>query len=69
LKCTLEENILLNSIKNNPSATQKEIAEAIGKSERTVKRLTVSLQEKGLLIRHNGKHYGWWEVLLPMLNT
>ncbi|NLZ51019.1 MAG: winged helix-turn-helix transcriptional regulator [Rikenellaceae bacterium] len=50
-------------------ATQKEIAEFIGKSIATAKRLTVSLQEKGFLIRHNGKRYGWWVVLLPMLNT
>jgi len=28
----------------------------------TVKRLTVSLQEKGILMRKNGKRNGYWEI-------
>ena len=45
-------------------ATQKMIAENIGKSERPVKTLTKTLQEKKLLTRKNGKRNGVWEVLL-----
>ena len=37
--CTLEEVAVLRIMHENPSATQKEIATAIGKSERTVKTL------------------------------
>ena len=45
-----------------PTATQKEIAAKIGKSERTVKTITVNLQEKGILQRVNGKRNGRWEI-------
>lgn len=47
--CTLEELAILREISNNPSITQKTLAEAIGKSERTVKSRTVDLQDRGLL--------------------
>ena len=57
---TLEEVAMLNAIKENPSATQKELAAAIGKSERTVKRLTVTMQEKGLIERTGGRRNGKW---------
>ena len=61
--CTLEESIVLEFLKQDPHATQKKIAEKIGKSERTVKTLTKVLQEKGLLVRKNGKRNGFWEVM------
>ena len=63
LDCTLEELALLNFIKEKPSATQKEIAENIGKSERTVKTITVKLSEEGLLVRKKGRRNGCWEVI------
>ncbi len=59
---TLEEIAMLNAIKANPSATQKELAAAIGKSERTVKRLTISMQEKGLIERSGGRRNGKWFI-------
>ena len=62
--CTLEEVAILREISANPSITQKALAEAIGKSERTVKPRTVELQNKGLLRRKNGKRNGQWEVLV-----
>lgn len=64
--CTLEELAILKEISNNPSITQKALADAIGKSERTVKSRTVELQEKGLLRRKNGKRNGQWEVLVEI---
>ena len=64
--CTLEELAILREISNNPSITQKALAEAIGKSERTVKTRTVELQEKGLLRRKNGKRNGQWEILVEI---
>lgn len=60
--CTLEELAVLNIIKKSPEITQKELAVRIGKSERTVKKITVSLQQKGLIIRENGKRNGRWCV-------
>lgn len=44
--------------------TQKDLAVHIGKSERTVKRITVSLQQKGIMERENGKRNGKWVILL-----
>ena len=63
LDCTLVELALLRAIADNPKSTQKQLAAKIGKSERTVKRMTVALQEKGLLRRKNGRRNGHWEVL------
>jgi len=61
--CTLEEVAVLRIMHGNPSATQKEIAIAIGKSERTVKTITVALQEKLIVKRVNGKRNGYWEFI------
>ena len=63
LDCTLEEMAVLQVIKNKPNVTQKELAERTGKSERTIKRLTVSLTERGIIARKNGRRNGFWEVL------
>lgn len=60
--CTLEEVAVLRIVQRKPTATQKEIAAEIGKSERTVKTITVNLQEKGILQRVNGKRNGRWEI-------
>ena len=63
LNCTLEEHFVLEFLKNNPKATQKEIAAHIRKSERTVKTITTNLQQKELLKRKNGKRDGFWEII------
>ena len=62
LDCTLEEMAVLNFLREQPKATQKEIAVHIGKSERTVKTITVKLVEKGIIERKNGKRNGFWEI-------
>ena len=61
--CTLEEMAILRIVQANPRVTQKEMASEIGKSERTLKTITVSLQEKGLLRRVGGKKDGRWEII------
>lgn len=60
--CTLEEIAVLNFLQERPKATQKEIAAHIGKSERTVKTITINLTEKGIIERKNGKRNGFWEI-------
>ena len=60
--CTLEELAVLRILQQTPSATQKQIAAAIGKSERTIKTLTVNLTNKGIISRRNGKRNGYWEI-------
>lgn len=67
--CTLEELAILKEIAKNPSITQKQLAEALGKSERTVKTRTVEMQEKDLIRRENGKRNGRWEVLIDINNV
>jgi DNA-binding Lrp family transcriptional regulator len=46
LDCTLEELAVLRQVDKNPKITQKELAAAIGKSERTIKTRMSALQEK-----------------------
>ena len=60
--CTLEEVAVLRIVQKNRYATQKEIAAEIGKSERTVKSITITLQDKQILKRVNGKRNGYWEI-------
>ena len=62
LNCTLEEMAVVNFLREQPKATQKEIAAHIGKSERTVKTITVKLVEKGIIERKNGKRNGFWVI-------
>ena len=64
LNCTLEEMAIIKAVEENPRVTQEQLKTAIGKSIATVKRLTVSLQKKGILGRRNGKRDGYWEVNL-----
>ncbi|MBR4840818.1 MAG: Lrp/AsnC family transcriptional regulator [Paludibacteraceae bacterium] len=61
--CTLDEIALLRIVQKNPSATQKEIAVEIRKSERTVKSITIALQERNILRRVNGKRNGYWKIV------
>lgn len=69
LNCTLEEMAVLNFLREQPKATQKEIALHISKSERTVKTITVNLAEKGIIERKNGKRNGFWEIKNNDLNS
>lgn len=63
LDVTLNERAVLNVLRAVPKTTQEELASRIGKSVRTVKRLTVALTEKGLLKREHGKRNGIWKVI------
>jgi Protein involved in cell division len=66
LKLTPEELGIVKLLLVEPKATQKRISEATGISERTVKRRTVAMQEKGLICRENGKRNGRWKVLIEL---
>ena len=59
---TLEEQAILNIIKNNPLIKQEEIAIQIKKSVRTVKNYMSEMQEKGIITRKNGKRNGEWII-------
>lgn len=60
---TLEEQAIINIIKNNPTIKQEEIAKEINKSVRTVKNRMIEMQEKGIIERKNGKRNGEWIIL------
>lgn len=53
---------LLDAVEQRPSATQAYYAEQIGVSKRTVSRLFVSLQEKGILIQNGTKRKPNWVI-------
>lgn len=59
---TLEEQAIINILKDNPNTTQDEIAKQINKSVRTVKTYMAEMQEKGLIERKNSKKNGEWAV-------
>lgn len=60
--CTMEEFAIIKIMAENPRITQKELAALSGKSERTIKRRTVEMQQKGLIERENGKRTGRWMI-------
>jgi DNA-binding IclR family transcriptional regulator len=62
----LEGLAVLRFLKRNPKAAQEQIAKHFGRSERTIKSMTVRLTEKEYLIRKNGKRDGWWKVLVEL---
>lgn len=64
--CTLEELTIIRALAQNPRITQKELAKAIGKFERTIKIRTVEMQEKGVIARESGKRNGKWIILIEV---
>ena len=61
--CTLDEQVIINIIKNNPTINQEKIAVMLNKSVRTIKSRMTEMQEKGLIARKNGKRNGKWIIL------
>ena len=59
---SLEEQAILNVIKHNPTAKQKDIAIQINKSIRSVKNYMANMQNKGIIERKNGKRDGEWII-------
>mgnify|MGYP003290903189 FL=1 len=53
---------VLKYLQSHPEAKQEDIAKHIGKSLSTIKRMTPSLIERGILQRENGKRNGRWVV-------
>lgn len=57
------QNEIIGLIIKNPQINQKEIAEHIGKSERTTKTIMKNMQEQKLIQRSGSKKTGSWEVI------
>jgi ATP-dependent DNA helicase RecG len=62
--CALTEKTILEYLKNNPQATQVEIAAAAGKSRRTVQDTIARMKEEGTLTRDGAKKNGVWVVVV-----
>ncbi len=65
LNCELteQEQIVFNLIANNKDMLQSDIAKRIGKSVKTVQRITQSLTQKGVIKREGSKKTGYWEII------
>ena len=61
-KYTLEEQAIINIIKNNESIKQEEISKLTGKSVRTIKTIMSDMQNKGIISRVGGKKNGKWII-------
>ena len=59
---TLEEQAIINILKEDSTTTQEEIAIKINKSLRTVKNYMSDMQDKGLIERINSKKSGEWII-------
>ena len=55
---------IVELIRDNPNITQKELAEKINLTEKTVRRNTTKLKEKGILERIGADKNGYWKIIL-----
>lgn len=53
---------LISAIKQNPNITQQTLADELAVSRASVQRLCKTLSERGIIVRKDGKRYGYWEV-------
>lgn len=61
-KVTVNQQKILELIKENPHITQKELTQAVGIARKNIVSNMKKLQEAGLLVRHGADKNGWWEV-------
>ena len=57
------QNDILKIIADHPNITQKELAELVSKSERSVKTIMTAMQEQNLIARSGSKKTGYWKIL------
>ena len=62
-KVTVNQQKILDAIRENPNITQSELAEKIGIARKNIINNMKKLQESGLLLRHGADKNGWWEVI------
>ena len=63
VKVTVNQQKILDEIKENPFVTQEELAQIIGLSRKSIIQNMKKLQENGLLKRVGADKNGRWEVL------
>ena len=62
-KVTVNQQKILELIKQNPHITQEELTEAVGIARKNIINNMKKLQEAGLLVRHGADKNGWWEIV------
>ena len=62
-KYNLEEQAIINLIKDNENIKQEEISKLTGKSVRSIKTIMGKMQEKNIIQRVGGKKNGKWVIL------
>ncbi len=62
LEITIRSKVI-ETIRNNPKITQKELVAETAIPLRTIQRVMKELQEDGKIERKGGKRYGYWEVV------
>ncbi|MBP5747774.1 MAG: Fic family protein [Treponema sp.] len=62
-KVTVNQQKILDLIKENPHITQNELTQAVGIARKNIVANMKKLQEAGLLVRHGADKNGWWEVM------
>ncbi len=66
INVTIDQIIVFRLLKENSKITQKQIAEKINKSERTVKRIVEELRKNGYVVREGSSRLGYWKILKDM---
>ena len=61
-KVTVNQQKILELIKENPHITQNELTQAVGIARKNIVSNMKKLQDAGLLVRHGADKNGWWEV-------
>ena len=61
-KVTVNQQKILDAIKQNPHITQEELSAIVGIARKNIIANMKKLQEAGLLIRHGADKNGWWKV-------
>ena len=54
---------IIKELKSNPAISQKEIAERVGSTRRTVQRKMEELVKNNVIERVGGKRYGHWKIM------
>ena len=61
--CSMDEIAVLRTVRTHDTATEKQLADILGKSEEEVKALIATLMKEGLLKRNNDYKQDYWELV------
>ena len=61
--CTNVDQNILELILQNPNITVKQLSEALGLSERSVKNRMTLLKKEGIIVRVGNNRTGYWKVV------